>query len=123
MSYKGRAKKEDKLEKINHEHSFKAMGFFDEERCSCGAIKVSQKEYQRRWDAWENYYAECKQSPSFIRFIDMKEAIKMGDREKIQELMAESKRVMENKDYVVLEKKPKFPDPMNPHRSHYIVSN
>lgn len=97
-----------KQEKDQHYHSWHESKDDSEENCVCGCVLVSQAEFDRREKEWDEYLKKVKETRSYKRFIEQKEAMKKGDLAKVKELVFEAKKERETKtDWLP---KPHFPD-------------
>src|SRR5438067_152702 len=55
------------------------------ERCNCGCILVSQKEYDRRLEEYHQYYQACQTTKAHALVEEMKAAIKGGYKKDMHE--------------------------------------
>jgi hypothetical protein len=126
-----------------HTHDF---GYYSdnmtEERCVCGAIRVSIREHIQRCALWMEYYDQVKETPSAKLYQQMRQVFKSGDKEQVQDILAQSrelshevevpvaKTIIAGQEVLVYERvrklknplpMPHFRDPFNP-RSRYIDS-
>jgi len=69
---------------------------------------ISSQEFSRRKRAWQECYANARESEAYKRFLRMREAVKNGDMATVRRLRAEISEVRDKGDY---NSKPPFPDP------------
>ncbi len=73
-------------------------------------IALPAPEQQRRWEAWDRYYEECRQTPSALMYYEAQKALKGGDLERVQDLSTQARRMIKNGDVSTVSSPP-FPDP------------
>ena len=108
------------IEEFEHVHSWKAGANQSYQSCACGKILVSQAEYDRRVDEWDNYLdllAETEAYKDFLRLkrlfrvkkmVDPNHALPEKEQQQWDLLMARIKQRSATRDYMP---KPHFPDP------------
>ena len=99
-------------------------------KCDCGAVGISEAEYQRRIEEWKSYAELVKTTPAYLDWQQMREAFKTHNLKAIREIQQRvAKRVTQNPDamtekerwvehYEYLDK-PDFPDPES--WSKYVI--
>lgn len=98
------ARPTEETKKDNHVHYF-VPGYKPEEKyCKCGAIQISQAEFERRRDEWNSYFELVRSSDSYRDYMEMKTATKAEQKEILKRVNSR----VEKDDYM---SKPSFPDP------------
>ena len=69
---------------------------------------ISSQEFSKRKRAWQECYANARESEAYKRFLRMREAVKNGDMATVRRLRAEISEVKDKGDY---NSKLPFPDP------------
>ena len=69
---------------------------------------ITREEYARRKKVWQDIYAKARQSETYKRYLQMREAIRTGNRAVIHQLRAENAERILNSNYNA---KPAFEDP------------
>jgi thiaminase len=115
----------------DHLHSFVLNNYnFTEENCSCGLIRVSQEEADRRKEEWNNFYSLVRETEAHHDYQKMKRLVAVGDTEGMKEVLkrVHSRLVDTGKkddwgetifEYHSNLVKPDFPDPATSRR--YLV--
>lgn len=83
----------------------------------CIAIKVGEKEFERREAEWNNYFQLLRTTPAYLDWQEMKIAFnqKPKDMKKIAEIRT---RIQARTEYLP---RPNFPDPWTPFL--YVIEN
>lgn len=77
----------------------------------CNKIKISEEEYNRRADEWNNYYQLVLTTPSYLRFKKIREAYQTQDIETVKLLKKEAIASLNKSEYL---SQPAFIDPNSP---------
>lgn len=94
-----------------HEHFWIDTPDISVQRCDCGASKMSPEEKDRRIKEWDIYYRLVKESPSYIRFLELIESIRSKNTIKTKELANEAREYVKKGHFLFNGKKPKYFDP------------
>lgn len=102
-----------------HEHSWYKGSDLSEMKCVCGGVLISAGEFERRKQAWKDYFDKVHESRAYLRFKEQKEALLKGDLATVKRLAAEAKEDLNSKtDWI---EKPHFPDTDWQH--YYVTSD
>lgn len=94
-----------------HKHNFKQgrnYGIFVCDYPNCREIAMTEEEYQRRCDEWNNYYQLCNQSEAHADFMEMRDAFMSHNKPRMKEIQ---ERVKARKDANEYLERPNFFDP------------
>lgn len=107
-----------------HTHTFTRRQMdLSAEYCTCGAVLISNEEYDRRVAEWDSYFEIVATTESYRDYQEMTIAFKNNDRPQIAEVLARVKQRVEQVDDGVTPDenwryhkmdylaKPDFPDP------------
>ena len=97
-----------KYEKEEHIHSWYPGKDASEDTCVCGGVRVSQAEFTRRKEVWDDYHRRVQETRAYQRFVEQKEAYRRGDMAQVKELALEAKNERKSKTNWL--EKPHFPD-------------
>ena len=111
-----------KQENETHIHFWFTASDPSHQLCNCGCILVSNQEWKRRKEEWDNYFVRVRETESYKRFFEQKEAWKRGEMVVVKTLGLEAKKDLKEKCDMIdgewVEKKgmwlekPHFPDPI-----------
>ena len=92
-----------------HKHDFKDYGFFDEERCVCGITRISEAEYIRRKNEWDNYYRSVQNTEAYSLYNLAHAAFKEKNWVFLKEISGRCHQLNSTSSNEL--SKPKFQDP------------
>lgn len=114
-----------------HEHYFSPWADQTSDRCSCGALLISQLEADRRIAEWSNYRELLQTTPAYLDYLEMRAAFKTKDKEKIAKIRKRiearghwGKNELGDKVWIVDTTnlvKPSFPNPAS--WNGYVIRN
>ncbi len=110
-----RIKKEEPA-KVEHKHLWAVGPNLSEERCSCGAVRLSEQELQRRQEMWNGYYEAVHNSESYLSFLECKKAFQEKNITRVKELAALAHERRMKGQYL---EAPHFP---RPDTFHYVIA-
>lgn len=95
------------IKEPEHIHNFIFSGY-SEDRCQCGALRISEYELERRTKEWQAYYGSVKLTDSYYDHKELMQAWRDKDRSKVKELAKKAESRLKEDKYL---DRPKFPDP------------
>jgi len=107
-------------EKEQHIHNWISWADVSSQKCTdCQYLLISKKEDFRRREEWNGCRVRVRETRSYKRFIEQKEAMYKGDFTTVKELALEAREELKNKtDWLP---KPNFPDPAS--WTLYVIYN
>jgi len=92
-----------------HKHSWIFAGY-DQNRCLCGALQISEAEEDKRNEEWRAFDAMVRETESYKEWFEMRTAFRAKPRDMatIHEIVKKADKRLEENNYLP---HPKFPDP------------
>ena len=79
------------------------------DKCECGAERMTSQEFERRVAIWNKYYENVRETEAYQLFQAQRAAFKNRDMELVKKIAERQREKMEKRDFELV--KPPFADP------------